>query len=178
MATVTVVRYKRRKRIADEESPMVYALKPKSGEAKIYSIETLAREIESIGSLSVEDVSHVMKSFVRAMKKVLVSGDKVKVEGLGIFYTTLTCPGVEVEKDCTVKSISRINLRFKVDNSLRLANDSTATTRGGDNNMVFELYTDKKSAAGGNGGNGGSDDSGDSGKGDGGDNGETPDPAA
>ncbi|WP_333697752.1 HU family DNA-binding protein [Bacteroides congonensis] len=175
MATVTVVRYKRRKRIADEESPMVYALKPKPGEAKIYSIETLAREIESIGSLSVEDVSHVMKSFVRAMKKVLVSGDKVKVEGLGIFYTTLTCPGVEVEKDCTVKSISRINLRFKVDNSLRLANDSTATTRGGDNNMVFELYTDKKSAAGGN---GGSDDSGDSGKGDGGDNGETPDPAA
>ena len=175
MATVTVVRYKRRKRIADEESPMVYALKPKSGEAKIYSIETLAREIESIGSLSVEDVSHVMKSFVRAMKKVLVSGDKVKVEGLGIFYTTLTCPGVEVEKDCTVKSISRINLRFKVDNSLRLANDSTATTRGGDNNMVFELYTDKKSAAGGN---GGSDDSGESGKGDGGDNGETPDPAA
>ena len=175
MATVTVVRYKRRKRIADEESSMVYALKPKSGEAKIYSIETLAREIESIGSLSVEDVSHVMKSFVRAMKKVLVSGDKVKVEGLGIFYTTLTCPGVEVEKDCTVKSISRINLRFKVDNSLRLANDSTATTRGGDNNMVFELYTDKKSAAGGN---GGSDDSGDSGKGDGGDNGETPDPAA
>ena len=175
MATVTVVRYKRRKRIADEESPMVYALKPKSGEAKIYSIETLAREIESIGSLSVEDVSHVMKSFVRAMKKVLVSGDKVKVEGLGIFYTTLTCPGVEVEKDCTVKSISRINLRFKVDNSLRLANDSTATTRGGDNNMVFELYTDKKSAAGGN---GGSDGSGDSGKGDGGDNGETPDPAA
>ena len=160
MATVTVVRYKRRKRIADEESPMVYALKPKSGEAKIYSIETLAREIESIGSLSVEDVSHVMKSFVRAMKKVLVSGDKVKVEGLGIFYTTLTCPGVEVEKDCTVKSISRINLRFKVDNSLRLANDSTATTRGGDNNMVFELYTDKKSAAGGNGGSDGSDDSG------------------
>ena len=175
MATVTVVRYKRRKRIADEESPMVYALKPKSGEAKIYSIETLAREIESIGSLSVEDVSHVMKSFVRAMKKVLVSGDKVKVEGLGIFYTTLTCPGVEVEKDCPVKSISRINLRFKVDNSLRLANDSTATTRGGDNNMVFELYTDKKSAAGGNGGSDGSDDSG---KGDGGDNGETPDPAA
>ena len=82
MATVTVVRYKRRKRIGDEKSPMVYALKLKSGEAKIYSIETLAREIESIGSLSVEDVSHVMKSFVRAMKKVLVAGDKVKVDGL------------------------------------------------------------------------------------------------
>ena len=126
---------------------MVYALKLKSGEAKIYSIETLAREIESIGSLSVEDVSHVMKSFVRAMKKVLVAGDKVKVDGLGIFYTTLTCPGVEQEKDCTVKNISRVNLRFKVDNSLRLANDSTATTRGGENNVSFELYTEKKAAS-------------------------------
>ena len=98
----------------------MYALKLKSGEAKIYSIETLAREIESIGSLSVEDVSHVMKSFVRAMKKVLVAGDKVKVDGLGIFYTTLTCPGVEQEKDCTVKNISRVNLRFKVDNCCAL----------------------------------------------------------
>lgn len=94
-------------------------------------IESLAREIESIGSLSVEDVEHVMQSFVRSMKKVLVAGNKVKVDGLGIFYTTLTCPGVEQEKDCTVRNITRVNLRFKVDNSLRLANDSTATTRGG-----------------------------------------------
>ena len=70
---------------------------------------------------------------------------------------------MEQEKDCTVKNITRINLRFKVDNSLRLANDSTATTRGGDNNMMFELYTEKKSAAGGNGGDGSDDD----GKGDG-----------
>ena len=66
-----------------------------------------------------------MQSFVRSMKKVLVAGNKVKVDGLGIFYTTLTCPGVEQEKDCTVRNITRVNLRFKVDNSLRLANDST-----------------------------------------------------
>ena len=173
MATVTVVRYKRRKRISDADSPMVFALKPKSGASKIYSIEALAREIETIGSLSVEDVSHVMKSFVRAMKKVLVAGNKVKVEGLGIFYTTLTCPGVELEKDCTVRSITRVNLRFKVDNSLRLANDSTATTRGGDNNMVFELLSDKKNASGDD----GSSPDGSGGGEDGDNNGEAPDPA-
>ena len=173
MATVSVVRYQRRKKIGDDKSPMVYVLKPKPGESKLYSIGSLAREIESIGSLSVEDVSHVMKSFVRAMKKVLVAGNKVKVEGLGIFYTTLTCPGVELEKDCTVKSITRVNLRFKVDNSLRLANDSTATTRGGDNNMVFELLSDKKNAAGGD----GSSPDGSGGGEDGDNNGEAPDPA-
>ena len=141
MATVTVVRYKRRKRLGDDKSPMMYLLKPKAGESKIYSIDSLAQEIESIGSLSVEDVSHVMKSFVRAMKKVLVAGNKVKVDGLGIFYTTLTCPGVEQEKDCTVKNITRINLRFKVDNSLRLANDSTASrTDCKECKPVYEKY--------------------------------------
>ena len=120
-------------------------------------------------------VSHVMKSFVRAMKKVLVAGDKVKVDGLGIFYTTLTCPGVEQEKDCTVKNISRVNLRFKVDNSLRLANDSTATTRGGENNVSFELYTEKKAASEGEGGGSGSEEPG---KGEGGSGGGvTPDPS-
>ena len=93
MATVTVVRYKRRKRLGDDNSPMMYLLKPKAGESKIYSIDSLAQEIESIGSLSVEDVSHVMKSFVRAMKKVLVAGNKVKVDGLGIFYTDLSGGG-------------------------------------------------------------------------------------
>ena len=67
--SITVVRYKRRKRLGDDKSPMMYLLKPKAGESKIYSIDSLAQEIESIGSLSVEDVSHVMKSFVRAMKK-------------------------------------------------------------------------------------------------------------
>ncbi len=53
MATVTVVRYKRRKRLGDDKSPMMYLLKPKAGESKIYSIDSLAQEIESIGSLSV-----------------------------------------------------------------------------------------------------------------------------
>ena len=148
MATVSVVRYQRKKKIGDDKSPMVYVLKPKPGESKLYSIESLAREIESIGSLSVEDVEHVMQSFVRSMKKVLVAGNKVKVDGLGIFYTTLTCPGVELEKDCTVRNITRVNLRFKVDNALRLANDSTATTRGGDNNMVFELISKNAPASG------------------------------
>ncbi len=97
------------------------------------------------------------------------------MDGLGIFYTTLTCPGVEMEKDCTVKNITRVNLRFKVDNSLRLANDSTATTRGGENNMMFELLSEKKAASGEDSG----EDSGDDNKGEGNSSGgEAPDPAA
>ena len=86
-------------------------------------------------------MSHVMKSFVRAMKKVLVAGNKVKVDGLGIFYTTLTCPGVEQEKDCTVKNIDKVRVNFKVAGTLRLVNDSVATTKGAPNNITYELVS-------------------------------------
>ena len=111
----------------------------KPGTSKVHTIEMIASDIETIGSLSQEDVTHVMKAFVRRMKKVLVEGNRVKVDGLGTFYITLKCPGVETEKDCVVKNIAKVNLRFMVDNGLRLANSSTATTRSGDNNIDFVI---------------------------------------
>lgn len=60
------------------------------------------------------------------------------------------------------ENIERVNIRFKVANTLRLVNDSNATTKGGANNLVFEFVTaDKDSTGGGSGGNnpdgGGSD---------------------
>lgn len=151
MVPVTVVRYSRHKKLGDDSSPLIYLLKQKAGSSRMYTIDLLAREIESIGSLSIEDVTHVMNSFVRAMKKVLVAGNKVKVDGLGIFHITLNCPGVEAEEDCTVKNIKRVNLRFQVDNTLRLVSDSVATTRGGENNILFELETPKKEGGSGGG---------------------------
>lgn len=151
MANVSVVRCSRHKKISDKNSPTVYYIKQKAGDSKVYDIHRIASEIESVGALSVEDVTHVMKSFVRAMKKVLTDGNRVKVDGLGTFYITLSCPGVEVEKECTVKNVTRVNIRFKVDNTLRLVNDSVATTRGGENNVVLELVS---AQAGGSGGDG------------------------
>ena len=114
-----------------------------------------------------------MQKYVIALY-IRLSIEDYKYDSLSIENQSLVLQ--ELEKDCTVKSITRVNLRFKVDNSLRLANDSTATTRGGDNNMVFELLSDKKNAAGGDGGS--PDNPNGSGGGEDGDNnGEAPDPA-
>lgn len=155
---VTVVRYSRRKKLGDDSSPIIHLLKPEAGTSKVYDLETLATNIEALGALSAEDVMHVLQSFVREIKTVLKRGDRVKVDGLGTFFISLTCPGVEVEKKCTVKSIKRVNIRFKVDNTLRLVNDSTATTRNAPNNVLFavkgEPATDDDSGGGGSGGGG------------------------
>lgn len=155
MATVNVVRYKRKKKMGDESSPTIYLLKQKPGTSKVHTIRTLAERIESLGALSAEDVIHVIQSFIREMKGVLKDGNRVQVDGLGIFYITLTCPGVEVEKECTVKQIKRVNLRFRVDNTLRLVNDSTATTRSGPNNVQFELNKPEENNGGSGNGDGG-----------------------
>ena len=112
--------------------------------------------------MSAEDVEHVGKAIVRQMRQTLTDGNSVRLDGFGIFHTTFKCRATELAKDCTVKNIERVNIRFKVANTLRLVNDSNATTKGGANNLIFELVTaDKDSTGGASGGNnpdgGGSD---------------------
>ena len=152
---VPVKRYQRNKKLGDVSSPKLYYLKREPGSTRTATIVSIAKEIESLGALSAEDVKHTMESFVRQLKQRLTEGDKVKVDGLGTFYTTFTTEGAVVEKECTVKNIRRVNIRFAVDNSLRLANDSTATTRGGENNVEFYIKGDKTTPDGGGSGEGG-----------------------
>lgn len=140
--SVPVKRYQRNKRVGDKTSPMLYYLKQEPGSSKVLTIASIARSIEASGALSAEDVTHSMLSFVRELKKSLTEGNKVKVAGLGTFYITFRTKGTEKEKECTVKNINRVNIRFAVDNSLRLANDTTATTRGGENNVLFFIKSE------------------------------------
>ncbi len=144
MALVNVERAQRRKILSDPESPLVYFIKQMKHDSKTYDIERVASEIETVGSLSIEDVKHVILSFVRSMKTVLRDGNRVKIEGLGTFYITFRCPGVATEKECTIKSVQGINIRFKVDPMLRLVNDSHATTRAAANNVQLNLITPKE----------------------------------
>ena len=109
--------------------------------------------IEALGAMSAEDVEHVGKAIVRQMRQTLTDGNSVRLDGFGIFHTTFKCRATEVAKDCTVKNIERVNIRFKVANTLRLVNDSNATTKGGANNLVFELVSEDKNSSGGGSGN-------------------------
>lgn len=161
--SIPVMRCKRKKIMGDALSPELNYLKRVPGYMRVYTIDDVATETEALGAMSAEDVSHVMKSFVRSLRKILVKGDKVKIDGLGTFYTTFNCKGTEEEKDCSVRNIHKVNIRFAVDNTLRLVNDSIATTRGGVNNVEFYIKTDAPTTANGetpDDGNGGGNDDG------------------
>lgn len=156
--SIPLMRYTRHKILGDESSPVLNYLKRVPEQTRTRTTKDVAKQTEALGGMSAEDVSHVMQSFVRSLRQTLVDGDKVKIEGLGTFYTTINCEGTEEEKDCTVKNIKRINVRFIVDNTLRLVNDSNASTRGAENNMEFHIKSDAKAANAGNGGGTGGED--------------------
>lgn len=138
---------------------------PEIGHSESDGHQQAADAIEANSSLTAGDVKHSIEAFVEQLRLSLTQGDKVKIDGLGTFHITLSSEGAEKEKDCTVRNIRRVNVRFVADKALQLVNTSHATTRG-ENNVDFILAGkgDGEDADGGNSGSGGS--------------GEAPDPAA
>ena len=153
-AKALVVRTQRHQKVGDKDSPMVYTLRRKSKDAKTLDLERLAQDIEALSSMSAEDVVHVGKAIVHQIRQTLTDGNNVRLDGFGIFHTTFKCRATEAAKDCTVKNIEKVNIRFKVANTLRLENDTNATTKGNPNTMIFELVSEDNSSGGGDGGGG------------------------
>ena len=76
MATALVVRAQRYKKIGDKTSPLVYILKRKPRDAKMYDLKRISEEIEALGGMSAEDVLHVGKAIVRNMREKLTDGNR------------------------------------------------------------------------------------------------------
>ena len=135
---------------------MLYYIRQKSGNVRVMDIDTMATAIESKSALTAGDVKHTIEAFVEQLRASLTQGDKVKIDGLGTFHITLCSEGTEKEKDCTVRSIRRVNVRFVADKALHLVNASHTSTRS-ENNVEFVLAskgdTEGENAGGGGGGN-------------------------
>ena len=62
----------------------------------------------------------------------------MKLNKFGTFHMTFCCPGTEASDKCTVRNISRVNIRFVPDKELKLVNGSNAQTRS-TANVTFSL---------------------------------------
>lgn len=154
---VLVERYQRRKIVSDPNSPLFFYLRQKPKTCGTVDIDVLAASIQQKCAMTRGDVKHVIEAMVEEMQANLANGDKVKLNQFGTFHMTFRCPGVVKSEDCTVRNISRVNIRFVPDKGLRLVNGSTAATRS-PANVAFTL--DKPAEGGGSstpGGGGGGD---------------------
>ena len=144
---VLVERYQRRKYVNQENAPMLYYIRQKSGNVRVMDIDTMATAIESKSALTAGDVKHTIEAFVEQLRASLTQGDKVKIDGLGTFHITLTSDGTELMKECTVRSIRRVNVRFVADKALKLMNASHTSTRSENNVVVRVTKTEAETAA-------------------------------
>ena len=74
---VLVERYQRRKYVSQENSPMLYYVRQKSGTVRVMDVEKLADAIEANSSLTAGDVKHAIEAFVEQLRLSLTQGDKV-----------------------------------------------------------------------------------------------------
>lgn len=151
---VLVERFQRRKIVSDAKSPMLFYLRQKPKTCGTVDIDTLAASIQKNSAMTKGDVKHVIVALVEEIQANLSNGDKVKLNEFGTFHMTFRCPGIETSDKCTVRNISRVNIRFVPDKELRLVNGSNATTRSSANvNFVLDKPTDGNSSGGNTGGN-------------------------
>ncbi len=162
---VLVERYQRRKQVSDKTSPKLFYLRQIPKTCGKVSMKTLAAAVQKNCAMTKGDVNHVIEALVEEIQANLANGNKVKLDQLGTFHMTFRCPGVETADKCTVKNITRVNIRFVPDKELRLVNGSMTRTESSAN-VSFALDKeddDKKPDSGGDSGNTGGSDSGNKG---------------
>lgn len=125
---VIVERFQRRKIVSNPASPMLYYLRQKPKTCGTVDIDVLAASIQKNCAMTKGDVKHVIEALVEEIQGNLANGDKVKLNQLGTFHMTFRCPGMEASDKCTVRNISKVNIRFIPDKELKLVNGSTAVT--------------------------------------------------
>lgn len=153
---VIVERFQRRKIVSDKKSPMLFYLRQKPKTCGTVDIDVLAASIQKNCAMTKGDVKHVIEALVEEIQGNLANGDKVKLNQLGTFHMTFRCPGVELSDKCTVRNITKVNIRFSPDKELKLVNGSNAETRSSAN-VSFTLNK-SKDEDGSNGGNTGGGD--------------------
>ncbi len=155
---VLVERFQRRKDVSDKSSPLMFYLRQKPKTCGTVDVDVLAASIQKNCAMTKGDVKHVIEALVEEIQGNLANGDKVKLNQLGTFHMTFRCPGVATSDKCTVKNISKVNIRFVPDKELRLVNGSNAETRSSANvGFVLDKPEEGGSSSGGNTGGGSGD---------------------
>ena len=86
---------------------------------KTLSLDDMAEHIMKHGSVYTEDVViGVITKLKSCMQEMLADGHKVKLDGIGTLYPTLTSEGVEDAKDYSPsENVTRVGIAFLADQS-------------------------------------------------------------
>ena len=122
------------------------------------TLTEVAKEISGNSGVSEGETISVLKDFRTLLRKLLLSGRSVNIDGLGFFYLSAKSKGTEKAEDFTANDITGLRICFRANSDIRLV--ATGATRSDGLSFKDVDRIQNGSADGGNGGNGGSSDGG------------------
>ena len=109
---------------------------------KTLSLDDMAEHIMKHGSVYTEDVViGVITKLKSCMQEMLADGHKVKLDGIGTLYPTLTSEGVEDAKDYSPsENVTRVGISFLADQSKKSVYKASAMRQGA--TLSTQLYSE------------------------------------
>lgn len=128
-------------------------------------LKEVAKEISSTSGVSEGNCYSVLKDFRSYLKKTLLSGRIVNIDGLGHFFLSAQSKGTDKAEDFTSNDITALRVCFRANNDIRIVASGTTRSDGLVLKDVDRINDDFDENGGGNeggneGGNGGGSGSG------------------
>lgn len=119
------------------------------------TLREMAKELSSQSGMSEGASISVLKDFRTLLKKNLVAGRVVNIEGLGYFFLSASAPGAEKREDFNVADITKLRICFRANNEIRLNTGTTTRTDGLVIKDVDRINAGEEAGGDGNGEGGG-----------------------
>ena len=94
------------------------------------TLKEVANEISSKSGASEGATISVLKDFRSLLKKILLSGRSVNIDGLGYFYLAASSEGTDKFEDFTVSNINGLRICFRANNDIRIHTSGTTRSDG------------------------------------------------
>lgn len=94
------------------------------------TLEEIALEISQNSGVSEGESFSVIKDFRTILKKKLIDGRIVNINGLGYFYLAAQSKGTNLAEDFTSVDITGLRICFRANKDIRLNTGSTTRTEG------------------------------------------------
>lgn len=93
-------------------------------------LKEVAKEISDMSGVSEGNAYSVLKDFRTYLKKTLVSGRIVNIEGLGYFYLAAKSEGTNTAEEFDATDITALRICFKANNDIRINTGTSTRTDG------------------------------------------------
>lgn len=121
------------------------------------NLKEVAKEISQTSGVTEGNAYSVLKDFRTLLRKTLLGGRTVNIDGLGYFYLAAKSKGTSKAEDFTANDIAGLRICFRANSDIRIVASGSTRSDGLTFKDVDRINDDSTSGEGGGESGGGSD---------------------